>query len=288
MSLLRRSSFRIVIIVLVTLAMVLLFYFAPLPFNGVDWLGYHRTAQALSRGEPFYGIPFGTNHIYYNPPWLIVSLLPIGLLPFRLGYAVFCVVNLWLILLVIMRVKLSAGQIIFLLMSPPVIYVLIYGQLDIFVVGVCMLLPPEWRLFYGLAKPHAALGLALGALRTSWKRAIIIALSGFLVSLVLFGNWPLIVLQSPKPFLAGAHNFWRGFWPGQLLFGALLVALAWDRRDERFFLAASPFLSPYAGTYSFVGPALGLAMSLKTWQLVLILIVWWFVTFYRWFVLGHS
>lgn len=264
-----------------------LIYFAPLPFNGVDWLQYHETAKLLWRGESIYGTKVGAECLYYNAPWLLLLLFPVAILPFRLGYAIFSVLNLGLVLGVAYRLQLSPRQLALLTLSPPVAYVLIHGQVDIFVVSLCLLLPLEFIPLVVAAKPHAALALVLKAL-PAWRKTVVITLVGLLLSLLIWGNWPLTVLTLPRPFAVNPNNFWLNFWPNQLPLAVLFLVLAIDRRDDFFLLAASPFMSPYAEVYSFFGPALALIKRLKPWQAACVVAAWWGIVIVKWLVEGHA
>jgi hypothetical protein len=52
--------------------------------------------------------------------------------------------------------------------------------------------------------------------------------------------------------------------------------------------AASPFLAPYAETYSFVGLALAVVSRLRIRQTVVVWIVWWGVIVSKWFIGMHA
>jgi len=277
---------RVAILAGALAALATVFYFAPLPFNGVDWLTYHETALRLLQGLPIYGVIVGANCVYFNAPWLIVILAPIALLPFRLGYGLFCALNVGLVYALGRRFGFSPAKIAALLVSPPVVYVLLYGQVDLVVLSLAIFLPVEFRPLVALAKPQTVIALSLGALRR-WRTTLVVTILGILLSLALFGNWPVAALSRPLPYVDNPNNYWFGFWPSQLPLAALLMVLGGFSSDL-LLMAASPFVSPYATTYSFVGPAMAIVSRLRIRDTVLVWIVWWGVIIFRWLVGGHA
>jgi len=61
----------------------------------------------------------------------------------------------------------------------------------------------------------------------------------------------------------------------------LLLALGVSRKDERFLIAGSPFLSPYAALSTLIGPWIAAVSFLKPWQTLLVLASWWGAVVYR-------
>jgi hypothetical protein len=283
------TTSRIVLLVLGCVLLVVVFYMSPLPFNGADWLTYHEAAIAMWHGQSIYSADVYAFAHYYSAPWLIVGLAPLALLPVRLGYALFSVLNLGLLMASARRFKLGRAELALLVASPPVVYTLLYRQSDILVVSAAVLVPAEWSVVAALAKPHAAIALALRA-QKAVLGAILATAAVLVVSLILFGPWPLTVLRLPTlstDTVSTAHNIWNGFSPGQFVLGVVFLFPAL-KRDEEFMLAASPFLSPYAETYSFLGPALAAIKRLPRVHAALPMAAWWAAVLYRWFVLGYS
>ena len=79
-----------------------------------------------------------------------------------------------------------------------------------------------------------------------------------LLSLLMFGLWPLKI---PNLFDA----YWNiSLWPLSIPIGLVLVTLALRHRKASYAYMASPFLSPYVGSYSYGTVILGLVSS--TWE----------------------
>jgi hypothetical protein len=163
------------------------------------------------------------------------------------------------------------------LLSYPVIYGLIYGQID----GLVMLgyiLPPSIGLFFILAKPQIGFALAIFWLIESWRagRSIKVITTllpvtiAYTVSFKLFGNW---LVQTAFP----VNQMWNtSLWPQSLPIGLVLLALAMQQRKQAPAIAASPFLSPYLAAHSWAAVLLGLIPNslLVTIGMASIWVVW--------------
>jgi hypothetical protein len=200
----------------------------------------------------------------YNPPWLFVLMQPLRLLG---PYGALLVLQLGTIIAVIKigtLLKLSRFRIVMILLSPPVAWSVFMGQFD----GLYLwafLLPAEWAIIAALLKPQVGIGAAWEAVRRKpWVLAIG---AGLLCSAWLIWRWPFS-MTSPPPQTAWNWSFWP--W-GLVLLPLFLI------RDWRGRLFAPPFLFPYAGLQSLVGPMLVIA-SLNLW----LFIVAWLLSWVRW------
>ncbi len=246
---------------------------------GVDWIVFHDAGQRVWTGARLYGEPTSYQY-YYNPPWLAVALTPLGLLPFRWGWAIVSVASLTIVVALARRWQLGLARLCFALLSPPVLYIVMYGQIDALVLGGILL--PTWCwLLVATAKPQVAIGLVFGVRRGQWMRAIVLTSAFLLASFVLFGNWPVQLLQQPAPFVGSTHNLWQGLWPVQIPAGVALVLFGIRRQDERFLVAASPLLSPYAAVSSLLGLWLAGMAFMRDWEAGVVWLSWWAVIFYR-------
>jgi hypothetical protein len=256
---------------------VVAFVVSPVPY-GIDWTVFHDAGQRVWTGARLYGEPT-SYQFYYNPPWLAVALMPISLLPYRWGWAIVSVVSLFVVIALARRWQLGFVRLCFALLSPPLLYIVAYGQIDALVLGGILLPVWCWPLVAS-AKPQVAIGLVFGVRREQWVYAVVLTSVVLLASFVLFGSWPLQLIQQPTP-LHGAHNLWLGLWPFQVPAGLMLILLGVRRRDERFLVAASPLLSPYAATSSLIGMWLAGMTLLRDWEAGVVWLSWWGVTFYR-------
>jgi hypothetical protein len=261
------------------LGLVLAFALLPIP-GGIDWETFYGAAQRVWTGQAIYGEMVSWHSHFYNPPWVAVILAPLGLLPSDWGWAIISAGSLVLVAAVVRRWQGGVVRMILALASPPVLYIILHGEIDALVLAG-VLLPQQWWVLVALAKPQVSIGLVLGIRRSRWVAAAVITAVVLIVSLLWFGNWPLMLIRQPRPLTQQAWNFWFGLWPFQVPVGVMLILLGLSRKDERLLLAASPFLSPYATTSSLLGPFIAVLLFLKDWQAAVVWFSWWAAVAYR-------
>jgi hypothetical protein len=254
--------------------------------TGDDWQTYREAGQRIWAGVPVYGATAyqggSAGYYYSNPIWIAALLAPLSLLPARWGWAVICVASLAVTLLLVKRWQSGWVKPLVCLLSPPVLYIVLHGQIDALALGG-LFLPADWWLLAALTKPQVTLGLGFGIERQRWLRAAALAGLVLLASLILWGDWPLQLLHQPAWYASARHNVWGGLWPFQVPVGIALILFGVRRHDERFLVTASPFLSPYAATSSLLGPWLVVTSLLSEWEAVLVWLSWWGVVAWRYF-----
>jgi hypothetical protein len=271
------------IILMMICILITIFALAPIP-GGDDWETFQGASQRILKGLPLYGEK--VTHAYYsNPPWVALFLIPLSIMPFRWGWASLIVLSAILLLILCRRWRFGMIKIILTLLSPAVFYLFLHGEIDALVLGG-LLLPREAWYLVAVTKPQVAIGLLLGVRKKKIIRAFAVTLLLLLLTFIIFGFWPSKILQQETPFLGAAHNLWVGLWPFQIPAGVALLLLGIKRNDEKFLIAASPFLSPYAATSSLLGPWLALVYFLKDWEAALVFIAWWGAVIYR--LLGYG
>jgi hypothetical protein len=264
--------------VLVAAVLVVAFYLSPLEV-GDDWETFYGAAGRILTGSPLYGEK--VTHAYYsNPPWVAAILAPLGLLSPRWGWSLLSAATVLIVAALARRYLKGWMGLVLVLLSPPFLYTLLHGQIDALVLGGVLLPTALWPLV-GLTKPQVAFTLILGVKRRRWLAALLGTAGVIAVSLLLFGNWPRDLIQQPMPYMQYTHNLWLGLWPFQVPVGIALCLLALERKDERYLIAASPFLWPYAATSSMLGPWLAAVSGLRWWQALVVLAVWWGAAAYR-------
>lgn len=266
------------IFALAFLGLVCAFALLPLP-GGDDWETFRGAGLRVLMGVSLYEEKV-THGYYSNPPWVAVLLLPLSLLPFRWGWALISVSSLALLVFLSKRWRMDLWRTAFVLASPASFYILLHGEIDVWVLAG-IFLPQEIWILAALAKPQVAIGLLFGLERSRIRKALVAGIAVVIASLILFGLWPLELLRQPKPLITAQHNLWSGFWPFQVPIGIALILWGLRRKDERFLLAASPFIFPYAATSSLIGPWLALSSFLRTWEALLVFLAWWGAVCYR-------
>lgn len=225
-----------------------------------DWLGYFwpqiQNPWVLQRGV-------------FNLPWLFILLQPLRLFGPHAGVIIIEVVSIFVVIKIGMLLKLSVWRILLVLFSPPMLWNIYMGQVD----GLLMLaylVPPYFAVFLTLAKPQSNFGAGLKAVFLQpWSLTIILSL---LISSWVIWGWPFSITQPAVggPFKASMWNW--SYWPFGLLSAPLLFI-----KDIRGRIFASPFIFPYAGLQSLIGPMLVIA-TLPYW----VALPLWAASWVRW------
>jgi hypothetical protein len=260
----------------VFLILTLLFYIAPLG-DAVDWDVFVKASERFLNGESVYRRPGGFG--YYNPPWVTFVTIPFTFVSLRLGWSALCAISLIGIFALCQRYHISLFKTTLVCFSPPTFYCLIYGQLDIFVLLGIFLPMPFW-LLVATGKPQVSFGMAFRLLNFPrvWLYTILTTLAVGLLSLVFFGLWPLDLAARSTETIGitySSRNLLVGLWPFQAILGIGLIMYGLDHNDERFFVAASPFLAPYATISSYIGVMIVGISPMKNWQAVVLVVVSW-------------
>lgn len=224
---------------------------AKLPM-AVDWTGTFRPA-ALSMWRT--GNPY-TNG-FYNPPWAILPLLPLALLPETWGRGVLIVVSLLSFAYTAKRLGASPLAMALILLSPLVVLCVQFGNIDWLVV-LGFVLPPPVALFFLVAKPQVGLVMALYYAVRAWQERKLIetvapVTIALLLSFLVYGFWP----AQATGLVAQGWN--TSLWPYSIPVGIALTVAAVRKRE--YAMAASPCLSPYVAPYSWIGVLFALCNS---------------------------
>lgn len=238
-----------------------------LDFRPIDWKVYIDAAKHLIHGESPYKIPGRCQ--FYNPPWILLVILPFTVLPYPYNLALFMSVGFVVYLLVYTRYNDNPLATVFYLLSAPIVWGLIAGQID-WIVLAGVLLPPQYGLFLILAKPQVGCLVALIWLIEAYQekrviRTFLPVSVAFGVSFLIYGFWPLnwIGLVESEPM---------AWWPYTLIVGVPLLGWALRTRDVRLAICASPMLSPHSMLHSWSGSLLAVShpvvmaiLSVGTW-----------------------
>ena len=156
-----------------------------------DWLGCFKpaTLQFLAGLNPYV-----TGACFYNAPWILIPFIPLAFLPDYLS--TFLIWIIAILSVIIVSKKLGANQLTtaILLLSPALGYELFVTNLN-WLIAVGLILPPQFGLFFLLAKPQLGIIVALFWLVESWRKKGIrrvikifapVAIA-FLVSFLIYG-----------------------------------------------------------------------------------------------------
>jgi hypothetical protein len=225
----------------------------------IDWSEVFRPAalEFLSGRSPY------TIDGYNNPPWTIIFILPVAILPENIGRAIGLLIGLASFTYTAYRLGAKPIGIIFLLLSPPVLHCMLNGSID-WLVAVGFVLPPWIGLFLITIKPQMGVGVVVFWLVEAWRKdrwrevvRIFGPISVFTVlSIIIFGFWP-------SRFSSHLGEWWNAsLWPASIPVGLSLLVTAFRKRRMEYAMGASPCLSPYVLLHSWVGALLAMVTSL--------------------------
>lgn len=227
-----------------------------MPF-GVDWSVHFRPAvMAVLAGQSPYNVPG-----FYNPPWALLPLLPLGLLPEAWGRGVLLLISLVVFFLVALRMRATKTALLLYMFNPVLLYSLHNGNLD-WLVTIGLVLRPQIGLFLVLLKPQLGAAIAIYWLIEAWRKGgwrkvartfgpVILAFVG---SVALFGPWFLTAdTRIDQDWNVMAH-----LWPYSVAPAAILFYFAVKRQQVRWAIVGAPLFSPYAIFHSFCIPMVAL------------------------------
>jgi hypothetical protein len=141
----------------------------------------------------------------------------------------------------------------------------LHGQIEPLLLAF-LLLPKSWWPLAPFPKPQIGLEMVFYVPRRKILSTAAVTGAAWILSLLLFGSWPMALFNQLSPFVEQAHNLWLGLWPLQVPVGLLLILLGIRRADERMLVSAGPSASPYAATSSLIGPWMAGVSFLKDWE----------------------
>jgi hypothetical protein len=238
-----------------------------------DWHFYYLPAigELLSGRSPY------TITGFLNPPWTLIPLIPLYLMPEPIGRAVLATASIVVILYVLQRLHAKPIAIIAVLLSAPVFEEIYSGNMDwLAVLG--FVLPPQIGLFFVLIKPQVGIGVAVYWLIETWRQGrlrgvihvFLPVTLAYIASFLIFGLWPM----NMRDALGWSDSF--TFWPSAIPIGIGLLVVAIRRRDIRFSMGASPCLAPYVRMHSWIGALIAISESIP--ETIAVVVSLWILT----------
>ena len=234
---------------------VAVYMFLPM---GMDWQNTYRPAalHALRIESPY------LVSIFHSPPWTVLPLIPLALLPIHVGFAVNFSLSMAATAYVAYRMGAKPLAILALLLSYPVLFMAAYGQID-WLVYLGFLMPPQLGLFFVLIKPQVSIGIVLfwgieafrcGGIKQVFRMFWPVSLA-LGISFLFWGNW------FSSSFTEIDRGFNASFWPQSIPIGIVLLFHAIRKRNAHLSISSSPFLSPYLAPHGWGVALLGLSSS---------------------------
>jgi len=270
--LLTNKKFMVIIVIFLPILLLFTIFLPP----ATDWSNYFRPAafEFINGRSPY------TVEGFINPPWILIPMLPLLLLPESLSRAILALGMI--ISFVFVSKKMGANLVgsVFLLLSPPVIQLFIDGNID-WIVTLGFVLPPQIGLFFIALKPQLGMFLVIYWLFSAWRsggiREVFRVFTPFLlvllVTFLVYGFYPQNHIE---------HLAWRGntsLWPLSIPIGLALFVYSFRKMDPNFSILASPCFSPYMILHSWVGVLL--VLSRYTWEFAASVIGLWIIVIIR-------
>lgn len=222
----------------------------------IDWVRTFRPAvrEIISLRSPY------NIKSFFNPPWILIPMIPFALLPDKIGNGLLFVVSFCTIIYSGVRMGAKPLSLVAFLFSFPVLFLLIFGQID-WMILLGFTLPPQIGLLLILTKPQIAIPYALFWLVESWRiggikqvvRVFSPVLSMFIISFLFFGFW---FRNIDSNILTAIYNF--SIWPFGLVFGLTLVVYSLVKRKKEWSIIGGPFFSPYVAVHSWAAALLAI------------------------------
>lgn len=210
--------------------------------GGIDWLNNFRPAAlAVLQGESPYTIPG-----YYNPPWTVLPLIPVAMLPLAWSRAVWFLVSLAGFALLVRRLTDQPISILLFLTSAPVFHCLYYGNID-WIAMLSLVTPAPLALVLASVKPQVGIGVIVYLLVESWRvggprgvaRAVLPLMLLLGASFLVYGFWPHHIQE------LGAAFWSISPFPWLVPVGVLLLGWSVHKMEIRSGLAAGLCFAPY-------------------------------------------
>ncbi len=222
----------------------------------VDWQEFFRPAAiTMLAGQSPY-----TNPDFPSPPWVLLPMIPVALLPSAISQALWFILSIGGFAYAVQRLGAKPLALAAFVASPLVMHSLLNGNID-WIVVMGFSLPPQIGLFLVVAKPQMSSVVVLFWLIEAWRRngwrevarVFWPVVTVTLISFLLYGFWPLIWLRKPS-------QYWNAsLWPVSIPIGLTLAVAAIYRRRLHFAMSASPLLSPYVLFHAYSGALAALA-----------------------------
>ena len=253
-------------LLLISPLLIFLFYvFLPQVPN--DW----STAFYVAAETPFepYQVP-----LYNYPPWLALILAPFSFFSLRFSQALNAFAALYFVSLLVVRSKGTVFSLIITFTSFPFFALLGNASVD-WVVAAGFVFASVWAVPLVLAKPQTGfLVLFIWFKRSTNKKQFLLAgFLFFLVTLLIWGLWPLDAWRNIQE-ISVMKRVNSSFFPWSIPVGLYLLYYAWKNDDELAAVGATLCVSPYFAPQSLIVGFAILAARYRKVALVVSILLW--------------
>jgi hypothetical protein len=220
-----------------------------------DWNNvFHPALHLFLAGKSPFSLP-----MFFCPPWILILLSPLALLPRPFDWLVLVVVTFCCFGLTARRMGAKTPVMILLMTLPQFLWGVLYGNID-GLISLGLILPPQIGLLFVLIKPQIGLPVALFWFIAAWQKGKLKEVIRVfwpvtvltLLSFLLYGLWPF---QMRTP----VDEYWNiAYFPYLIPVGVILLIRSIRQKNLNGSILAGPFLSPYIGIQSLPQAVLGL------------------------------
>jgi hypothetical protein len=220
--------------------------------------------------------PYALPRFMY-PPWTAVLLAPLGLIQLHLAILLQACLYFVLLTLVIFKFRGNLRIVLLVLTSFIALDAVIELNLE-WLICIGLLVPPAWSSPFLLIKPQDALGVMITYKRRDFIRTTLLGLLVVLVSLLLWGAWPLQSLKAIQTYTLGQSFNLAPLallpWFVSLAIGGYLAWRAYRKQDAPLAILAWLFFVPYIPLYSLLIPFAALAVRFPRVALIISVVMW--------------
>ena len=214
---------------------------------------------------------------FVYPPWTAILLAPFGLLPLLLATLLELCLYFAIVSAVIFKFGGNRRTLLIALTSFVALDAALELNID-WLVYVGLLVPPAFSGVFLLIKPQDALGYWLSLKRQVFVRAMILVMVVLIISLVIWGPWPLRMWDAIRVNTLGKSYNMAPLallpWPIAVAIGLGIGWVAFKRRDPALSILAGLFFIPYTTLYALLLPLALLAVRYPRVALVVTVVVW--------------
>jgi hypothetical protein len=234
------------------------------PYYAVDFRDYFLPAARLAiRGEDPYSIEG-----FYNPPWMLLFVLPFSWLPDQTAQNAYIATALIVMAYALRKIGASTVDGILAMVSVPFVSIITFGNVE-WLILFGAILPPWLGVFFVMMKPQIGLGVfiywAIEAYTRDKERGLVRLLIPLMtvtiISFLLFGFWPIHMLGATDR--ANDFGINTATFPWMVPIGFLLLDKAWRSKKAHNGLVVAPCWSPYLMGASWFGAFVALIGNTK-------------------------
>jgi hypothetical protein len=245
-------------------ASIMVWSWFDLPLGGYDW----RMAFAPSVRH-WMVEPWASGSLIL--PWGNIFLTPLATMPDHIATVITNGLTVFVFVLVARRFNAPEWLALILLVSPMGYFLFVNGQVD-FLIWIGLLMFNGLDLIFLTIKPQIALGILIPRLRRAesrWLRYLAPLTILTLFSVFIWGTWFIIFPTLKASTIANYSIF-----PWGVPIGLVLLGFSWRYPDDRWGIAATPFLVPYINIQSYLAMCLALASFKPRLTLAIWLVLW--------------